>query len=80
MSRNPVFDHLIVQWKCDFARQRVEGVDAHFQRVRTGLECAATANGVLLRAPSWATLSAGLSAAPRPKGSRLRVEVDPARS
>ena len=58
----------------------VEGTGAAEFGAATGLECAATAKGVLLRAPSWASLTAGLSAAPRPKGSRLRVEVDPARS
>ena len=48
--------------------------------ITTGLECAPTAKGVLLRAPSWSVLAEGLAAAPRPKGSRLRVAVDPPRA
>ena len=33
----------------------------------------------LVRAPSWDELGHALVATPRPKGSRLRIEVDPAR-
>ncbi len=39
----------------------------------TGLE------GYIVRAESWAELGAALNAAERPAGSRVRVEVDPAR-
>ncbi len=58
----------------------VEGTGAAEFGAATGLECAPTAKGVLLRAGSWEELAAGLAEAPRPKGSRLRVEVDPARA
>ncbi len=37
------------------------------------------ADRFLLRAPDWTTLGLALNAADRPSGSRLRVEVDPAR-
>jgi hypothetical protein len=33
----------------------------------------------MLRADDWATLGTELNVAERPKGSRLRVEVDPPR-
>ena len=33
----------------------------------------------LIRAPSWEALGDALAATPRPKGSRLRIEVDPPR-
>jgi primosomal protein N' (replication factor Y) len=58
----------------------VEGTGAAEFGAATGLECAPTAKGVLVRAPSWTALATGLAAGPRPKGSRLRVEVDPARA
>lgn len=45
----------------------------------TGLESSASGDVVLLRAPSWDELGAAIAATPRPKGSRLRIEVDPAR-
>jgi primosomal protein N' (replication factor Y) len=58
----------------------VEGTDAQEFVASTGLECATTAKGAMVRADEWLTLGAALAAAPRPKGSRLRVEVDPPRA
>lgn len=58
----------------------VEGGGATEFAAATGLEVASTAKGVLLRAGSWEELAAALEATPRPKGSRLRVEVDPPRA
>jgi len=57
----------------------VEGTAASEFAAATGLEFATTAKGALLRADSWDVLGRALVATPRPKGSRLRVEVDPAR-
>ncbi len=57
----------------------VEGADAEAFATATGLECAPTAKGVLLRADTWERLGRALAETPRPKGSRLRVEVDPPR-
>ena len=37
------------------------------------------ADRFLVRADDWATLGTALNAAERPTGSRIRVEVDPAR-
>jgi primosomal protein N' (replication factor Y) len=45
----------------------------------TGLEVSSAGEVVLLRAPSWDLLGAALTRTPRPKGSRLRIEVDPPR-
>ena len=45
----------------------------------TGLAAAADGDGFLLRADDWHVLGDALAAAPRPKGARLRIEVDPAR-
>jgi primosomal protein N' (replication factor Y) len=45
----------------------------------TGLESSSAGDVVLLRAPTWDQLGSALAATPRPKGSRLRIEVDPAR-
>ncbi len=45
----------------------------------TGLEASSAGEVVLLRAPTWDALGAALAATPRPKGSRLRIEVDPPR-
>jgi primosomal protein N' (replication factor Y) len=58
----------------------VEGSAASDFAAVTGLEAAPTAKGVLLRATSWDELASALESAPRPKGSRLRVEVDPPRA
>lgn len=57
----------------------VEGADALEFAAATGLEYASTAKGALVRADDWTTMGAALAATPRPKGSRLRVEVDPPR-
>jgi len=57
----------------------VEGAAAGEFAAATGLEYAATAKGALVRADSWEALGAALAGTPRPKGSRLRVEVDPPR-
>jgi hypothetical protein len=34
---------------------------------------------VLIRAADWQTLGDAIATTPRPKGSRLRIEVDPPR-
>ena len=57
----------------------VEGADAVEFLNATGLEFAPTPKGALVRADDWMAMGAALAAAPRPKGSRLRVEVDPPR-
>ena len=57
----------------------VEGADAGEFAGSTGLEFARTAKGAMLRADTWMELGAALVSAPRPLGSRLRVEVDPPR-
>ncbi len=46
---------------------------------RTGLASAPDGEGFLVRAATWDDLGPVLAATPRPPGSRLRVEVDPAR-
>ena len=58
----------------------VEGADAEEFAQATGLEFAPTPKGVLVRADTWLQLGEALAATPRPKGSRLRVEVDPPRA
>jgi primosomal protein N' (replication factor Y) (superfamily II helicase) len=57
----------------------VSGGGAGDYAAATGLEASSSGDVVLLRAPSWETLGAALVATPRPKGSRLRIEVDPPR-
>jgi len=57
----------------------VEGSDAAEFAAATGLEFATTDKGAIVRADSWEVLGAALAATARPKGSRLRVEVDPPR-
>ena len=57
----------------------VEGSDAVEFATATGLEFATTAKGALVRADTWMELGVALATTPRPKGSRLRVEVDPPR-
>ena len=57
----------------------VEGAEAGEFAAATGLEAAPTAKGALLRADTWEQLGRTLTATPRPKGSRLRVAVDPPR-
>jgi primosomal protein N' (replication factor Y) len=58
----------------------VEGSDAVEFATATGLEFAPTPKGVLVRADTWMELGEALASTPRPKGSRLRVEVDPPRA
>ncbi|MEN9645935.1 MAG: putative primosomal protein n [Actinomycetota bacterium] len=58
----------------------VEGSEAEELVRATGLEWAPTAKGAMVRADDWLALGRALAAAPRPKGSRLRVEVDPPRA
>ncbi len=58
----------------------VEGAEALEFAAATGLEIAATPTGVLVRADTWSQLGRALADTPRPKGSRLRVEVDPPRA
>ena len=57
----------------------IEGTDAAEFAAATGLESARTAQGMLVRHDDWISLGAALAGTPRPKGSRLRVEVDPPR-
>ena len=57
----------------------VEGAAAEEFVTATGLEYATTAKGALVRADTWEALGKALVDTPRPKGSRLRVEVDPPR-
>jgi primosomal protein N' (replication factor Y) len=57
----------------------VSGTGAGVFAAATGLEHSSNGDAVLLRASTWDELGAALAATPRPKGSRLRVEVDPAR-
>lgn len=57
----------------------VDGEGAAEFAAATGLQVAVTPKGVLLRAASWEELGAALELAARPKGSRLRIAVDPLR-
>jgi primosomal protein N' (replication factor Y) (superfamily II helicase) len=57
----------------------VSGAAAEEFAVATGLEASSAGAVVLLRAPTWDELAAAISRTPRPKSSRLRIEVDPAR-
>jgi primosomal protein N' (replication factor Y) len=57
----------------------VTGAGAGEFSIATGLESSASGDVVLLRAPTWDELGAAIAATPRPKGSRLRIAVDPAR-
>ncbi|HEY0519897.1 MAG TPA: hypothetical protein VGC84_10435 [Ilumatobacteraceae bacterium] len=57
----------------------ISGTGAADYAAATGLEASSTGDAVLLRAPTWDDLGAALVNTPRPKGSRLRVEVDPPR-
>ena len=62
------------------AMASIEGADAAVFAAATGLESARSAQGALVRHDDWMFLGAALAGAPRPKGSRLRVEVDPPRA
>jgi primosomal protein N' (replication factor Y) (superfamily II helicase) len=60
----------------------ISGAGAEEFAAATGLESSSSGSSgsvVLLRAPTWDELGAALTATPRPKGSRLRIEVDPPR-
>ncbi len=57
----------------------VSGAGAAEFATATALEASSAGEVVLLRAPTWDALGAAIAATPRPKGSRLRIEVDPAR-
>ena len=57
----------------------VEGAGAAEFATNVGLEFATTPKGVLIRADTWDVLGHALADTPRPKGSRLRVAVDPPR-
>ena len=57
----------------------VSGTGARSFSIATGLESSESGEVVLLRASSWDDLGAAIAATPRLKGSRLRIEVDPAR-
>jgi primosomal protein N' (replication factor Y) len=57
----------------------VSGAGASEFAEATGLEASSSGDVVLLRAPTWDELGAAIASTPRPKGSRLRIEVDPAR-
>jgi primosomal protein N' (replication factor Y) len=55
------------------------GADAVVEQL-VGVEVGSDGSGrYLVRAPDWTTLGRRLNAAERPSGSRVRVEVDPAR-
>jgi primosomal protein N' (replication factor Y) len=57
----------------------VSGAGASEFASATGLEASSAGDVVLLRAPTWDALGSALTATPRAKGSRLRLEVDPRR-
>jgi primosomal protein N' (replication factor Y) len=61
------------------AMAAVEGADAADFVAATELEASAAGKGMLVRDDSWMQLGAALADTPRPKGSRLRVAVDPPR-
>lgn len=58
-----------------------EGAAEYASSLRiAGVQSAPTLTGeVLLRAGDWDTLGQAIAATPRPKGTRLRIEVDPPR-
>jgi primosomal protein N' (replication factor Y) len=57
----------------------ISGTGADEFAVATGLEASPAGHTVLVRAATWEELGTALSRTPRPRGSRLRIEVDPAR-
>ena len=61
------------------ALAHVSGEGAERFVTSTGLVSAPDATGLLLRADSWDELGPVIAATPRELGSRLRIEVDPAR-
>lgn len=58
----------------------VEGPGAEEYVTGLGLAAARTPKGFLVRADDWQSLGVVLSAAPRPRGSSVRVAVDPPRA
>jgi primosomal protein N' (replication factor Y) (superfamily II helicase) len=58
----------------------IEGGAAMAFATATGLEATAQPDAVLVRGDHWLTLGEALAETPRPKGSRLRVAVDPPRA
>jgi primosomal protein N' (replication factor Y) len=58
----------------------IEGAEAVAFATASGLEFAPTPKGAMVRADTWTQLGGALAATPRPKGSRLRVEIDPPRA
>ena len=44
-----------------------------------GLEVGGSGGSYTVRAATWEALGRGLTSVPRPKGARLRIEVDPPR-
>jgi primosomal protein N' (replication factor Y) (superfamily II helicase) len=61
------------------ALARISGHGAAEFVAALGAPAAPDDDGFLVRAADWEALGDVLTAAPRPKGSRLRIEVDPAR-
>lgn len=61
------------------ALAEIDGAEAEEFARATGLEVAVRDGSALVRADDWSTLGAALAATERPKGSRLRVAVDPPR-
>jgi hypothetical protein len=61
------------------ALARVSGPGAEDYVAQLTIPAAADGDGHLLRAESWDELGAQLASATRPKGARVRVEVDPPR-
>jgi len=57
----------------------VSGAGAIDFAAASGLESSSDGDVVLMRAPTWDQLGEAISATPRPKGSRLRIAVDPPR-
>ena len=57
----------------------VSGTGAADFAAATGLESTDDGSVVLLRASNWSDLADALATTPRPKGTRLRIEVDPPR-
>jgi primosomal protein N' (replication factor Y) len=61
------------------ALARVSGAGAADFVASTGLASAPDGGGLLVRAATWDALGPVLAATARPKGARLRIEVDPPR-
>jgi len=61
------------------ALARVSGAGAAAFVAQLDVAAATDGDGYLLRSDSWDDLGRALASAPRPKGSRVRVEVDPPR-